>query len=274
MPRLLRRGRRSWSGSSEPRRSCEPGHAIARRTLGPRTPSSPRSWRAFQERAAEAFCGYESAADAARKAGLLPLESIAARLAIKLSRSSGFDRATRSWPRDHHDANTQWGATALLSKTETSTAEARVHSAGMAGAFSKHPEQLDVLTAIKASQALSRETTVDGLTQALLRVVLEHAGAQRAVLLLVQAGVLRPEGGASIEGETTQELPESIVRYVERTCKAIVLADASTDPTFGEDAYFVQVRGRSVLCLPILVHSRIVGVLYLCLLYTSDAADE
>jgi len=102
-------------------------------------------------------------------------------------------------------------------------------------------------------------------------VVLEHAGAQRAVLLLVQAGVLRPEGGASIEGETTQELPESIVRYVERTCKAIVLADASTDPTFGEDAYFVQVRGRSVLCLPILVHSRIVGVLYLENNLLSDA---
>ena len=124
-------------------------------------------------------------------------------------------------------------------------------------------QQLDMLTAIKASQALSRETAVDGLTQALLRVVLEHASAQRAVVLLVQQGRLSPAGAASIDGDTSHELPESIVRYVERTRAPVVLADATTDSTFGGDAYVTRTRARSVLCLPILVRSELVGLLYL-----------
>lgn len=134
-------------------------------------------------------------------------------------------------------------------------------------------KQLDLLTAIKASQALSRETAVDGLTQALLRVVLEHAGAQRAVVLLNQQERLCPVGAASTTGETSYELPESIVRYVARTRTAVVLADARTDLTFGEDAYLARTRARarSVLCLPILVHSSVVGLLYLENNLTADA---
>ena len=218
----------------------------------------------LQGRNRDALYGYEQAADGARGVGQLPLEAIAAHLAIRLARSSDLARATRWWLRDAHGVLSQWGASALLSNLEAANPEVRAPESPLTAEAEPGAEhQLDVLTAVKASHALSRETAVDGLTRALLRVVLEHAGAQRAVVLLVQQGQLKPAGASSIDGDGSYELPESIVRYVERTCAPVVLVDAITDPTFGGDAYIVKVQARSALCFPILVQSRVVGVLYL-----------
>ncbi len=218
----------------------------------------------LEGRGRDALYGYEQAADAARRAGQLPLETIAAQLAVRLARSSKLARATRSWIRDAHAVMSQWGASTLLGKLQAAHLPLLTAESSLPGdAIPAAEQQLDVLTAIKASQAVSRETAVDGLTQALLRVVLEHAGAQRSVVLLVQHGQLKPAGAASVDGDESHELPESIVRYVERSCAAVVLADAIADPIFGGDAYVVRTRARSVMCLPILVQSRVVGLIYL-----------
>ncbi len=218
----------------------------------------------LQGRSRDASNGYERAAEAARREGHLPLEAIAAHLAVRLARSGEQARATRWWLRDAHSILSQWGASSLLSMLTAAHPEVRaVEYPLTADAEQAAGQQLDVLTALKASQALARETAVDGLTQALLRIVLEHAGAQRAVVLLMQQGQLKPAGSASVDGDSSGEVPESMVRYVERTAGPIVLADAATDPTFGGDAYVVRVRPRSVLCLPILVRSRVVLLLYL-----------
>ncbi len=218
----------------------------------------------MQGRSGDALHGYERAADAAGRVGHLPLQAVAAQLGVRLARACDLARATSSWLGDAQSIFSRWGASALLRKLESVHPEAP--DAELALSSQAEPadeQQLDVLTAIKASHALARETTVDGLTQALLRVVLEHAGAQRAVVLLVQQGQLNSSGAASIDGAGSHAVPESIVRYVERTRVPVVLADATTDPTFGRDDYIAQIRPRSVLCLPILVQSRLVGLLYL-----------
>lgn len=215
-------------------------------------------------RIAEASYGYEKAADAARLAGTIPVECIAAQLSVKLARSQNMLRATRLWFRESCAVYAQWGATAPLKAIESVNSDLLVTSAALkTESLVTVAEQLDVLTAIKASQALSRETTIDGLTGALLRVVLEHSGAQRAVALLVGEGRLAPAGFDSIDGKSSSEFSESVVRFVERTCLPVVLEDASRDQTFGSDAYIIDGHVRSVLCLPILAQSRLVGVLYL-----------
>ncbi len=218
----------------------------------------------IEGRGRDALFGYEQAADAARKEGHLPLEAIAAVLAVRLARASDLARATRSWLRDAHAVIAEWGASALLNTLQAANPEVLAAESPLpVDAVTPAEQQLDVLTAIKASQALSRETAVDGLTRALLRVVIEHAGAERSVVLLAQHGQLQPAGAASVDGDESHELPESIVRYVERSWAPVILADAISDPTFGGDAYIVRTRARSVSCLPILVQSRLVGVLYL-----------
>jgi len=62
---------------------------------------------------------------------------------------------------------------------------------------------------------------------------------------------------------TPSELPESLFRYVIRTQQKIILDDASANNMFSEDNYLRQRHPRSILCLPLVRQTKILGVLYL-----------
>src|SRR5262249_2285420 len=62
---------------------------------------------------------------------------------------------------------------------------------------------------------------------------------------------------------TPNELPESVLRYVLRTKESLLLHDASGESSFAADDYIRKRRARSVLCLPILKQTRLLGMLYL-----------
>jgi len=212
----------------------------------------------------EALRGYEHAAGAAREAEMLHLETVAAQLAIRLARSSELAVIGSAWLRVKHDVVSQWGATFLRDALEATNPELRTTPTSLpADTLSARSDQFEVLAAIKASQALARETTIEGLTQALLEIVLQQAGAQRAVILLIQDGRLAVARAAASNGVASNEVAESAVRYVERTQSSIVLADAMADATFADDPHVARMGVRSVLCMPIVVRSQLIGVLYL-----------
>jgi PAS domain S-box-containing protein len=58
-------------------------------------------------------------------------------------------------------------------------------------------------------------------------------------------------------------LPESLVRYVMRTREIVILYDASVQTPFSADPYIVQCRAHSILCLPLVNQTRLIGILYL-----------
>src|SRR6202043_1689610 len=62
---------------------------------------------------------------------------------------------------------------------------------------------------------------------------------------------------------TPSDLPQSALDYVIRTRERVVLDDASARSLYSEDEYVRQKRPRSVLCLPIVKQSKLVGALYL-----------
>jgi PAS domain S-box-containing protein len=62
---------------------------------------------------------------------------------------------------------------------------------------------------------------------------------------------------------TAAALPESLVRYVMRTHESVILEDASARNPFSADAYIAQHRARSILCLPLINQTKLIGVLYL-----------
>jgi PAS domain S-box-containing protein len=59
------------------------------------------------------------------------------------------------------------------------------------------------------------------------------------------------------------ELPQSILRYVARTQQGLLLDDAQDPNPFSGDEYIRRHRCRSVLCIPCIKQTRLVGVLYL-----------
>ena len=57
-------------------------------------------------------------------------------------------------------------------------------------------------------------------------------------------------------------MPESIVQTVLRTQQSMILHDAAAKNPFSADPY-IRKRARSVLCLPLINQSKLIGVLYL-----------
>jgi GAF domain-containing protein len=115
---------------------------------------------------------------------------------------------------------------------------------------------------IKVSQAVSSEIVLEKLIDTLMRTAIEHAGAERGLLIVPRGVEQRVEAEATVSGEDvsvhrrdgakTVALPESLVRYVMRTREMVILDDASSKTPFSADPYIVQCRAHSILCLPLI----------------------
>jgi histidine kinase len=134
---------------------------------------------------------------------------------------------------------------------------------------------LDLLSILKASQAISEEMVLKDLVEKLLRIVVENAGARWGLLMLEGERSLVAVAQRSEEAEAFTitlheswaqapvEFSQAIVRYVERTREVIVLGDASSDNSLRSDPYVTAHKPRSVLCMPILYQKKLAGILYL-----------
>jgi PAS domain S-box-containing protein len=135
-------------------------------------------------------------------------------------------------------------------------------------------ERFDLATVIEISQALSGEIVLEKLIDRLMRVTIEHAGAERGLLLTPQGEDLQLSAEAATRGDdvvvrlrdgtyTAADLPESAIRYTVRTRETVILDDASSQNPFSADPYIVAHRARSVFCLPLINQGKLVGILYL-----------
>jgi signal transduction histidine kinase len=149
------------------------------------------------------------------------------------------------------------------------------------------PAELDVLSALKLSQAISSEMVFSRLVPTLMRIVVESAGASRGFLALVDGDTLtvaaeidvnEPVGvlltGAKVEEPGMESrLPLSLIQYVRRIGESVLTGDDWALKEFSNDPYLLQHRPRSLLCMPIARQGRLVGVLYLENQLVRDAFD-
>jgi predicted ATPase/signal transduction histidine kinase/tRNA A-37 threonylcarbamoyl transferase component Bud32/DNA-binding Lrp family transcriptional regulator len=133
---------------------------------------------------------------------------------------------------------------------------------------------LDFITVIKASQALSEEIFLDELLESLMQIAIENAGAETGYLILKDDENLFIEAKKSADKsevnshqiigiENSQVLPISLIQYVERTKEDIVINDATLEGKFTTDTYIIDNQVKSVLCMPIVRQGKLVGILYL-----------
>src|SRR5262245_32767946 len=131
-------------------------------------------------------------------------------------------------------------------------------------------ERVEVGTAVSTVQALSSEIRLDKLIDTLMILALEHAGAERGLLILPRDDEQPIEAEAMAGGAptvrlrtapvTAAELPESVLRYVMQTQETVILNDTAIDGRFAADPYIQQRRTRSILCLPLVKQTALVGV--------------
>ncbi|HVH46835.1 MAG TPA: ATP-binding sensor histidine kinase [Labilithrix sp.] len=216
---------------------------------------------------------YEEAIDSARVNGFVHWQAIANELAGYFYRGRGFEVIAKAYLREALSCYQRWGAEAKVAALELRDPQLRgAPPINAATTFVGRAEQLDVLSLVKASQTISGVIMREQLLRTLLQLVLEEGGARRALLLLPGERELSIAAEATVETVTepvrdSRELearvPLSVVRYVVGTEQLIVLDDAMIADRFASDPYFMRVRPRSALCLPVRRQAELVALLYI-----------
>src|SRR5262249_36683422 len=142
---------------------------------------------------------YERAIASARAHGFVHHEALANELAARFYMRRGVERIARSYLRDARNAYRQWGADAKVRQLETQyPCLAGGHSSPDATHTVVTPvEQLDVSTILRGSQAVRGETNLETLIAIIMRLGVEHAGAERGLLILPHGDAYRIEAHAT-----------------------------------------------------------------------------
>ncbi|MCP5494769.1 MAG: AAA family ATPase [Leptospiraceae bacterium] len=162
--------------------------------------------------------------------------------------------------------------TVTMSATTSGTISAGSSGTTNAGA-------LDIQSVLKASQTLSGEVEFDKLLEKMMRILFENAGAEKGVLILVDKSSKKQEMELSVEAEgdankneisvlqhkkiNQVKLPQTIINYVSRAKKEIVLDDASKSGAYTRDPYIQTEKPKSVLCYPVISQGKLVAMVYL-----------
>jgi PAS domain S-box-containing protein len=233
----------------------------------------------LEGRDSDAMRLYEQAIRSAREHGFVHNEAISHEAAAGFYLARGFETIAHAYLRKARNGYDRWGACGKVKQLD----QRHPHLFEQAVPASTTPttptigtavRQLDVETVVKASQALASEIVLGHLIEKLMRIAVEYAGAERGLLILlrgeeplIEAEVTTGHGQARVlvrqAAITPLDLPNSALHYVIRTRERVVMDDASIRNLYSEDEYVREKHLRSVLCLPIVKQSKLIGALYM-----------
>ncbi|MDZ8064731.1 MAG: AAA family ATPase [Nostoc sp. DedQUE08] len=243
---------------------------------------------------ADAIACYDRAITAAKENHFSQIEALANELAAKFYLEWDKERIAQEYMIQAYYGYVRWGAKAKvadlekrypqllaailqqtrspLSINETIFALGSVTYTSSATSSSSS-DSLDLAAVLKASQTLSEQIELEKLLSSLLRIVIEDAGADKCVLMLLRDDRLLVKG-LIVEGsqpivlqripiEESQDIPLKLIYKVKHNRQTVVLVDATADPTLANDPYIVRQQPKSILCSPILRQGKLMGILYL-----------
>jgi PAS domain S-box-containing protein len=232
-------------------------------------------WARLEGRDIEAMQLYEQAIRSAAERGFLQDRALAGELAARFYRLRGLDKVADTYLDEARDCYARWGAKAKVAQLDQGHPRIRPQAPLAPKPTIEAPvEQFDLATVIKTSQAVASEIVLERLIETLMVIAVEHAGADRGLLLLprgsqyqIEAEARSGRDGVSVRllgtPVTPSELPVLILEQVIRTQSQVILDDARGENAFAEDEYIGRKQARSVLCLPLVKQATLIGALYL-----------
>ena len=235
---------------------------------------------------------YATAIADARDSGRLYDQALASELAASWYVSRGNDVVGRAYlveARHHYE---RWGCSHkvwLLDEAHARllgrSGSARTVSGATISATTTGSVEIDALAVIRASRAISQEIKLDRLVERLLETSIASSGARKGVLLLVKpTGLVVQAEGVVDAGLVVRQVgtslaeygacPSGLLRYVQRTAQAVVLADAGSQGLFTDEPYIRAGGIKSVLCLPLEQQGQLNAILYLENDRTTDTFTE
>jgi PAS domain S-box-containing protein len=219
---------------------------------------------------------YEQAIRSASEHGFVQNEALAYELAARFYAARDFQGIAQAYQRSAWQCYRQWGAAGKARQLEESFPHLRDEPSPRRppATIGASVERLELATVIKVSRAVSGEIVLEQLIDSLMRTALEHAGADRGLLIVTHGGEQWLEAEAATGRDaiavrlrrasvSAAELPESLLHHVVQRRESVILDDAAAQGGFSADPYFRRKRVRSVLCLPLIKQNTLIAVLYL-----------
>ncbi|MEZ5429381.1 MAG: sigma 54-interacting transcriptional regulator [Pyrinomonadaceae bacterium] len=217
---------------------------------------------------------YERAIDHAQETGSVQFSALANELYAGFWMERGLGKIAAAFLSEAVRFYQDWGAgakVAHLRETFSDLLEGKPIPAENPLAGTDH---LDIFSVTKAAQAITGEIELENLLTKLIGITMENAGAEKGCLILEKDGkpALFAEGAlgrAPVHPERpvplseAEDLPLSVINYVRRTLKSVVLEEAAGDKTFGKDPYIIAHRPRSMMTVPIIGQGRLRGIIHL-----------
>ncbi|MBE9161596.1 ATP-binding sensor histidine kinase [Tychonema sp. LEGE 06208] len=244
----------------------------------------------------EAMDYYDRAIASAKENAYIQEEALGNELAAKFYLNWGKEKVAQAYIQEAYYCYARWGAKAKvadlerryrqllapilqqtrspLSTHETIFALGSVTSTSSATSSSSSVSTaLDLAAILKASQTISGEIELEKLLASLLSIVIENAGADKCVLMLLRDSRLLIKGSITIGTQPvvlqrlpvddSQDIPLKLIYKVKHNRQTVVLLDAIADPTLANDSYIIRQQPKSILCSPILHQGKLLGILYL-----------
>jgi GAF domain-containing protein len=222
---------------------------------------------------------YDQAIEEAKLHHVPQLEALAQELAGQFYFGLGHDRIAEIYLQAAYQMYCNWEIAALKLKMELQYPFLLLAPHSLPEPDSRPPslaeikaEDLDLVSLLKASQALSSEISLNHFLEKLLTLMMEYSGAQKVSLLLPEGGTWWLEAHAEWNKDIyilhqslykNRMVSSAVVEAVIQTKQQVLLNDLTADHPFSEDAYLLACEPEAVLCLPILNKGQLSGVLYL-----------
>ncbi|MGD9169872.1 MAG: PAS domain S-box protein, partial [Candidatus Thiodiazotropha sp.] len=225
----------------------------------------------LEKRNQEAMTLYRQAIASAREQGFVQNQALANEMAAAYYYQQGMEKPANTHLTEALACYTRWGATGKVRQLQHTH---QWFAQDIPVAAEALVNRLDAVSLNKALQTFSGDIELPKLIQALMRITLESAGADRGLLLLardhsfeIAAEAKVSNGGIEVRQiHTTMdeiECPETIINRVINTRKSVIIDSLSHPGECFEDPYLHLGKSRSLLCIPLLKQDNLSGILYL-----------
>lgn len=238
-----------------------------------------------QGRKDEAIIQYEKASRLAKKHEFITEAALANELAGKFYLERQQSRMAKSHLLEAHYNYFKAGVTSKVTHLEWEYSQLKGESNEVfsnvqgldtsQGSQDNDERKYDLTAALRAANIIAGEIHLAPLLQHMLKLVMELGGADRSLFLqekdnnwIVQAEKSNTQDAEHVpEGVPYEEagaiLPATVIQYVIRMKKELILNDVSKQGMFAHDPFIMRHPPRSILCMPLKSQGKVTGILYL-----------
>ncbi|MCB9494655.1 MAG: AAA family ATPase [Desulfobacteraceae bacterium] len=225
---------------------------------------------------------YDQAVESASQYDFIQIEAIANELCANFWTDLNKKKLSRPYLEDACEAYEKWGALRKIKSLEknlpgyssktTKLQLFNTQTSSYPDSEIDYSSALDMESVAKTSRVISSEVNIEKLLKKLMRIMIESAGAQKGFIILKKGESLYIQAYSDSKTvnvlqakpiDKTDEIAESVVRYVIHTSEDVIVDDISTNTKFNSDRWLRKNNSGSLLCTPLKYKDKTIGALYL-----------